>query len=512
MFQPSIRLVLIIGLCPVIIAMLTLGLLGIDTLDSLFFPDDTYYTLMISRNIALNQGPTCDGKILTSGFQPLISVFQIPVFLAGGKLNTPIVAAVWTSAISGILSILLLGLIIARETSSAWTVFLTMSVAGTTPVLLGNSLNGLETSLSSFLALLIICLTVKIKADASTRILVTLGIVCGFSLLARIDNCFLVSMIGLWVMYRIPIRRFLIIPATAALIVAPWWIWCTITFGSPIPESGAAVRLITEYYRSLGLGHGIIAILTAHAITLIGGGTPAGLISVVTMIVVLSCLVITLFLGIRQHRMNSAILLGMTTIIMVSFYTFYLPAYWFFERYFHLPYLSLLIISAISLHTLQHHFVQNQRFIRVILVLMAITLLASNIWQLILLTDPGNFSRLAHAPKGYSYPAKQIISRLPDGAILGAMQSGALGWFAERGIRVVNLDGVVNRNARKAIETNTMAEYIKHEGITHISDWEANISMLLHHSGLSTQDAFLHKIGVVSHPGQKQFKLYRVNY
>ena len=53
----------------------------LGVIDRLFVPDDTYYTLTIARSLARGHGPTVDGHVLTSGFQPLM----IPSSVANRK-------------------------------------------------------------------------------------------------------------------------------------------------------------------------------------------------------------------------------------------------------------------------------------------------------------------------------------------------------------------------------------------------------------------------------------------
>ena len=49
-------------------------------LDRIFVHDDTYYILAIARSLAQGLGPSADGVIPTSGFQPLGTFLLVPVF------------------------------------------------------------------------------------------------------------------------------------------------------------------------------------------------------------------------------------------------------------------------------------------------------------------------------------------------------------------------------------------------------------------------------------------------
>ncbi len=73
-------------------------------LDRLFIPDDAYYILSISHSIVAGLGPSVDGVQLTNGFQPLISLLQLPIFLFGFNGDSAVVLAVYLSAFWGGLS------------------------------------------------------------------------------------------------------------------------------------------------------------------------------------------------------------------------------------------------------------------------------------------------------------------------------------------------------------------------------------------------------------------------
>lgn len=86
----------------------------ISYLDRLFIPDDTYYILSLSRSMAAGLGPTVDGLHLTSGFQPLICLLQLPIFLAGFNGDRALIWAIYLSAFWGGLSTFVLGYLLHR--------------------------------------------------------------------------------------------------------------------------------------------------------------------------------------------------------------------------------------------------------------------------------------------------------------------------------------------------------------------------------------------------------------
>ena len=78
---------------------------------------------------------------------------------------------------------------------------------------------------------------------------------------------------------------------------------------------------------------------------------------------------------------------------------------------------------------------------------------------------------------GYIQAARVLDESLPPGSRGGAFQSGTIGYFAHR--PVINLDGVVNRGAARALKEKRMADYIREEGIEAIIDWPQWFEALL---------------------------------
>ena len=92
---------------------------------------------------------------------------------------------------------------------------------------------------------------------------------------------------------------------------------------------------------------------------------------------------------------------------------------------------------------------------------------------------PGRFIR--HRPyenvSEYMKAARALDEALAPGSRGGAFQSGTIGYFARH--PVVNLDGVVNRDAATALREQRMSDYIRDEGIEAVIDWPLWIRALL---------------------------------
>jgi hypothetical protein len=77
----------------------------------------------------------------------------------------------------------------------------------------------------------------------------------------------------------------------------------------------------------------------------------------------------------------------------------------------------------------------------------------------------------------YIEAARVLDASLPPGSRGGAFQSGTVGYFARH--TVINLDGVVNRDAARALREKRMSDYIREEGIEAIIDWPLWFEALL---------------------------------
>ncbi len=215
----------------------------IGVIDKLFIPDDTYYTLTIARSLAHGHGPTVDGHTLTSGFQALLGFLMVPVFWVTDSPDTALRLDLALLVVADTLTILVLawvayrfaGRVAAVAAAALWAI---------SPVAVSMALGGLETSLAVLLAVSLVAVWMWADDRPTTRRWIAVGVVAALAVLARIDIALLVALLAGVQLWRGP-RRPLVWGAVAgAVVVAPWWIWCTVEFGTPIPTSGAAAHEI----------------------------------------------------------------------------------------------------------------------------------------------------------------------------------------------------------------------------------------------------------------------------
>ena len=457
-----------------------IALQGVVFLDRLFLPDDTYYSLSIARHIAAGDGPTTDGMILTNGFQPLITFLQVPLFWLGSGLDQAVRWACCESALFGAAGVACLGLLVARAHSRRAGWFAALAAAFN-PMLIKADVNGLETSLSGLVALLVVLLVPPAGARFGRAHQVGLGALLGLALLARIDLCFLVGIVGLVLLARRGVGQVLLPAIVAGIVVLPWWIYSYSVVGSFLPESGQAVRqIIGAQVRADGwlLQSSLLACAAIGQLVPVFSYVSAGNMAVGAVMLGGAA-----FYGVRraraaQWRGNPLLILLAAGACQLLFYVFYLRAFWFFSRYLYLVALCVVAVGGVYgagewarlRAATAAGFRARAVFACVVAggaMLACAARVASYFGQ-----PAASFDSVAEGRKGYGEVAQAIMAHVPPGVVVGARQSGALGYYAPPGVRVVNLDGVVNGQAYRAMRDRRMADYITNTRMTYFADWQ----------------------------------------
>ena len=456
-------------------------------IDRLFMPDDAYYTLTIARSIGRGHGPSMDGVHLTNGFQPLLAFLLVPM--------PSVRAALTIGAISDGVTAYCLSRLARRLGGTEIAAFVGALVWALSPSAIATSMNGLETSLS------IACLAVALVGFDEQRRWV--GAVLGLCLLARVDSVFFVAAMGVALVRRGGIGAAVRHAGLAAIVVAPWWIYSLAHFGTFVPESGAAVRDQAMMYRETGLvvrdqlAWAAGAVVGPPFVDLtflrqILGGTASG----VGMVVAVGLMGGAGYLMWRRPAAPIAIL-TVHALCIFTFYALYLPATWFFRRYLVPVHLLTALIVAVR--------VTRHRAWLAWPIVAAVSIAPFYFSSPAITPDQGH-----HGAKGYLVPAREILDHAPAKAVIGSLQSGALSWLATEQ-RIVNLDGVVDRDARTALETRTLGAFAQARGVTHLADWDVNVKRFRERAGASAPT--LRRIYEASRQGQDEaFVLYEVTW
>ena len=172
-----------------------------NTLMNWYTSDDAFYYFQVARNVANGMGTTFDGINLTNGFHPLWMLVCIPVFsLAKFDLFLPLrLLALISAALNTAAGILIYRLL--KKYLSQGVAALTALIWVFTPSIhLVIVQRGLETSISAFFLVLLLFLVNRWRDEPALpfKKLILLGLVAGLAILARLDNVFVVLLVGVW--------------------------------------------------------------------------------------------------------------------------------------------------------------------------------------------------------------------------------------------------------------------------------------------------------------------------
>lgn len=489
---------------------------SLEQVDRRFVPDDAYYTLSIARSLAHGLGPTADGTTLTNGFQPLLAFLTVPAFWLFSGTTAPFVCVLVVSAMADAVSVWLLGRLAARQggpiagivAAAAWSL---------SPIAIANSLNGLETALAFACQLGFV--EAWTRAEKRGRGYMLAGGLGGLALLARIDSVFVVVALGAITIARRRRSPRVIgqMVGAGVLVVAPWWLYSIFRLGRVVPESGAAVHAGIAIHESLYL-------TPLKAIAWLGGSLLGGaivdlpqarlyliqhpLLGAVLTILVLAAGVL---LAWRWARNPIMLALMFHACALMLLYTLWLPALWFFRRYLEPVYGVVTLVGAVAAARALDPKPQEQwrRLVGASAIVLALGFGCGGGGRVLRgwgIED----ERGLNGAKGYAAAARDVLALLPDGAVVGAFQSGALSYFTRPGVHVVNLDGVVDGRARKALEARRVLDYAAEREITHIADWRFNIESLRLLSSESRHGIEAHAVGQARWQGDDRFAVYAV--
>lgn len=185
--------------------------------------DDAFFYFQVARNIVEGHGSTFDGINLTNGYHPLWMLVCMAVFwLSRFHILLPLRVLILVSGLlNGLSGIILFRLL--RRHLHLFASILGALVWMLLPVIYDNyTAKGLETPLSSLMIILFLYKGVTmLESGVVPKVLdyLLLGFLASITVLSRLDNVFLVTVIGVFVVFRIrKIRRLVIFDMVAVLL------------------------------------------------------------------------------------------------------------------------------------------------------------------------------------------------------------------------------------------------------------------------------------------------------
>ena len=229
-----------------------------NTILDWYSSDDGFLYFQVARNLAAGHGFTFDGLNLTNGFHPLWLFIITPMFaLAQVDLLLPLRLLLILSELLSAGSAILLYRILIRFTSDRVAAFVAVLWI-VLPRIHDLTLHaGVEAGINAFCILLfwylLISFPQKLSKQQTLRQLVALGAVVTLTVLARLDNVFLVVFGGLWLWLRLwqppkksakqnpwiwRLQTAFAFFGPIGLVLALYLIWNTTSFDTPMPISG----------------------------------------------------------------------------------------------------------------------------------------------------------------------------------------------------------------------------------------------------------------------------------
>ncbi len=498
--------------------------------------DDAFYSLKIAKNLAAGHGFTFDGIHRTNGFQPLYVFLMVPVFrLVPDEALAPLQSALVILSIFNIAAAFLLFRIVNRAYGGN-PALLALGIFCLSPYVIENGMSGLETTIAAFFMLA--CLDFYLarirgrerawKNDLLFALLIALLV------FSRIDGALFALALGLdYLRYRTGaggtllkrLGRMSMIAAASLAIYSPWLVFSIFHFGAALPESGAAVRYISQLYGSHllfldfppfepGSAPAVFYLgnlqKTLHVLAQHPAFFPATTLSyilkvtgILTRMFFLDSWPVHLFFvaaGIALFRMADEKMDGLIFFILIflAAYNLYQFGFWFFYRYFY-PVEIIFIVMGAGIFKWMDEKLRRKNFRALLPITAALFILifAENAIRMFGQTDDFNIR--------YYYRLAEGIDRLaPPRARVGTFQAGTMGYFSSR--TVVNLDGVVNPDALDAMKAGRFLAYIKEERLDYIIDEPNVIRLILFRTAGADPSGLLVKISGPDMP----FELYEV--
>lgn len=443
-------------------------------LDGLTIPDDAYLSLAIARSLARGLGPWI-GNGPTSGFQPLYVVLAAPLqALFPHDPDAALRAALLLLLAADVAALVLLYRFlrsVLRTRFAAGTAALAWVLS---PYALHTTLNGLETTLAfATLVALFFALDRARRAGAAAAAgrAAAVGACLGLAAFARLDALVAAPVVA-WVLARAAFARGLgaaeavrdvaIAGAATLAVYAPWLLWLHHATGDWLPVSGAALH-------AMGIANvnhepGLRTIYLPMALRALDTIARRNAFPIALLLVLATALA---WLRVPRaewlDRLRPAGPSACFGAALVLAYVAWINAGWYYPRYF-FPLLLPLLLAAGGLLDACAGRLAAAPGRRALAAALLLFVVAGNVAQ-----PPFTRTYLSRNDRtlGYANAGRWLRERFPAGTVIGGLQSGAPAYYADS-LVVVNLDGVVNRDAHRALLDRRLLDYAREAGVRYV--------------------------------------------
>lgn len=437
--------------------------------------DDAYYYFTIAHHLAEGLGATFDGLSSTNGFHPLWQLLLVPLFaFFRDDPFTPVRAALSLALLLDLGSAGLLTRITGRVAGPG-AAAIAAAVWLLNPVTFLLGLRGMESSLSTLLTL------VLLHAVVFSRGALVVGLLLGLAGLARTDHLLVLGPAVLLAATRggAPdrLRRVGLTAAGAVAVMIPWLVWSQWRLGTIWQSSAQMKWRAGNLFGALpDRWDGPLAVLSsgAHALFapwlvplrfLAGEEMSAARVAWPLLVGVLLPTLLLLALGARASARRSEtareiwFFLATAAVAHVALFGFIGRSYatWYAHPVWALWTLAVVLAGAASWRR------RRRRWVYASAAVLGLALATSGVLSATELRYVPRWPKKRFGPE-FASLAERIRRNGPGPRwVLGAFDAGVRGYVALRHeeFTVVNLDGLVNNQALRALEQGLYVDYVR---------------------------------------------------
>ncbi len=461
--------------------------LDIELLFQKCLVDDAFFYFGIAKNIAAGKGATFDGSIMTNGFHPIYALLLVPIFwLSPGNPGIPVHVALTILSVFNVLTGYIISLTvrkIAGQVAGLFGAFLWLF----NPFVILIALSGVEVGVAAFFISL--CIYVHLEERKADRVslpkMVLLGFLTALAVLSRVDAVFIFITIALDLWYLSyqkgkSLFRSLSQPAlycaVTLLALVPWFFWNLYHFGTIRQISGVTLPNIAhnmylmkhKTYLSLSFLKTELFFMKVWIENIIRFSGGIGLFVILFIFFIISARknLATKISGILEKikPLHFALL---SSIFLVFFYALY---FWGWLRPWY--YLPVMLIVTIYIGSIVGHTFESFLHIRAKMAKMTIPVFVLFLICTIYFSYQGmNAWRNGLFPfqKQLYDSAVWLRENTPENSEIGAISAGIYGYMTER---TIDLAGVVNEEAYRAMREKRIFAYLQEKQIDYLVDRE----------------------------------------
>lgn len=451
----------------------------LDFLLTNLLPDDAFYYFEIARNIAQGFGSTFDGLTPTNGYHPLWMLVLSPLYALGNMLGwedtmMPIRAALLLSLLMNIGTIICVSRILARYTAHIWVQGFGLMFFALNPFFLYGSLNGLETSASLFLFSVFFLYTLSLHSPVSVRALTVLGALGGIMVLARLDYIFYVAAVFIWLFFSVSVhggvRRVLIAGCACAVFIVPFFLFNYLNFDMVLTSASGANELVNQVLIEQDHGGGFFQMVKASVYSLhlqFGelmtrtGAPELALIFIGAFLVSVALGKVFVPRTFSEVRPIHAFIVGFFLLFLINVAVRLVAREWYFISFGVL--LSIAVVVVLDVLAKNSSWPVQAKKITLILLVFVTASLFFTWWH-----KEQNYP-MVQQREMYA-TAQWFNEHVPPQTSVAMFNAGIVGYFSNA--RVINIDGLVNNQAYKAMQERDLYAYMKRIGIEYVTDFD----------------------------------------